>query len=328
MCASTATSVFVDVGSAVQIPLPTDSYILTLNFPAALDANDGPTGFTAANLTAPEWGRNVLGALQGVSYENPLNTMLSAPYVALTDFHSPTAYLYNPPWLPPQLQYVRFGTWEKVPISTEGFVGPWYEPISENVKNFWPSGTNRRYLGYIVGAIGPDEDGSAALGHLRSFSAPIEIQVDGSSGRIASAQIGTMVMPYYDSNLLKFDVLRVDPVSLQQSGTDTVDMALTGSMISAAGPDADLVDGRFEAKYFGVSGDYSYELAGRFRFRTSNGLIAIGSFGAQFVVRAAAAGLMPADPHRPRLSITRFALPTERSIAPGGSTRTVTVTPM
>jgi len=287
MCASTATSVFMDVGSAVQIPLPTDSYNLTLDFPTALDSYDGSTGFTAANLTLPEWGRNVLGALQGVSYEDPLNVKLSAPYTALTDFHSPTAYLYSPPWTPPQLQYVRFGTWEKVPTSTEGFVGPWYEGFSATttVMNFWPKvGVNRLYQGYVVGAIGPDEDGSTYLNRLRSFSAPVEIEVDGS-GRILRAGLGTVVMPYYDSNSqLQFETLSIDAVRLQQNATDTPDGLLTGSMDSPIdGPDANLVDGRFEARYFGVSGDYSYELAGRFRFRTSNGLIAIGSFGVQFV---------------------------------------------
>jgi hypothetical protein len=288
MCASTATSVFVDVGSAVQIPLPTDSYILTLNFPAALDANDSSTPFTAANLTATGWDRNVLGALRGVSYEDPLNATLTAPYTALTDFHSPAPYLYSSaPWTPPQLEYVRFGTWEKVPTSTEGFVGPWYEGFSATttVVNFWPNGeaANRLYRGYVVGVIGPDEDGSTYLTRLRSFSAPVEIEVDGN-GRIVRAGFGTVVMPYYDSNSqLKFEPLPIDAVRLRQNATDTPGGLLTGPVESAEGPDADLVDGRFEAKYFGVSGDYSYELAGRFRFRTSNGLIAIGSFGAQFV---------------------------------------------
>lgn len=285
MCASTATSVFVDVVSPMSVPFSSDGYILTLDFPAALDSNDEDAiGFTAADRTEPAWDRDILGALRGVSYEKPLNVELQAPYVALTDFQG-AIYLHNPPWAPPQLQYVHFGTWEKGPTSNEGFVGPWYERPSVNVDRFWPRGSvQRRYHGYVVGVIAPGANGSGYLEYPRSFSAPIEVVVDGS-GRIVSAELGTLVMPYRKDKdaPLEFEPLSLDPVSLNQSVTDTPDMALTGSMISDIGPDADVLDGRFEAHYFGDSGRYGHELAGRFRFRTSNGLIAVGSFGAQFV---------------------------------------------
>ena len=284
MCASTATGVFVDVGNAVTMPLPTDSYNLTLDFPTALDSNDGSTAFTSANLTPPEWGRNLLGALQGISYEMPLDRDLKSPYAALTDFHGAAGYLYGPPWLPPQLEYVRFGTWEKVPTGNEGFVGPWYARTSGIVKNFWPLGSvDRVYRGYVAGAIGPDVDGSPYLQRLRSYSAPIEVVVDGN-GRVVSAGLGTIVMPYYDANAQPgFEALAVDPLRLLPSMTDVPDGVLTGSVVSAAGPDADVVDGRFEAHYFGPAARRGHELAGRLRLRTSNGLVAIGAFGAQFV---------------------------------------------
>lgn len=287
MCASTKTAVFVDVDSAVAIK--TDGYTLTLQFPTALQANSVITDFTAQNLTEPAWGRNLLGALRGVAYENPLNQVLQAPYAALTDFHDPCCYLDNPPWLPPHLKYAGFGSWEQVPSNVEGFVGAWYERPSASVTWQWPIGAaDRVYRGYVVGAIGPDEDGAAYsyLDRLRTFSAPIQVTVDGS-GRIVSGQIGMISMLWYfdAQGIPKFEELPLDPIDLVPAGTEISPNAQAGALASAGGanPDVDASSSRFEARFFGMSGDIGFELAGRLRFRTSNGLIAVGSFGSQFV---------------------------------------------
>ena len=291
MCASTKTAVFVNVDNAVAITAPADGYRLTLLFPdvLGLKANDGTTDFTGLNLTPSAWGRNVLGALRGVAYESPLNEVLQAPYTALTDFHNPCCYLDNPPWVPPLLNYVGFGSWEKVPTSNEGFVGAWYERTSASVSWQWPNtGAVRVYQGYVVGTIGPDEDGAAYsyLDRLRSFSAPIEVTVDGF-GRIVTGRIRTISMlAYFDAQgIPKFDELPLDPIDLVPAGTEISPNAQTGTLASAGGANADVdaSTSRFEARFFGMPGNFGFELAGRLRFRTSSGLIAVATFGTQLV---------------------------------------------
>lgn len=284
VCASTGTGVFVDVTSTVSISAPVDGYILTLVFPTALQSLDGSTPFTSANLTPSTHGRDVVGALYGSAYENPLNPVLAAPYAALTDFHASCCYDRNPPWLPPQLAHARFGTWERVPDNAEGFVGVWYAAASATVVNHWPLGSvNRVYRGYLAGTVGPDEDGGSLLDRSRSFSAPIEIVVDGT-GRIVSGRIRTLTISYYTPlSTLAFEDLPVDPIDLVPGSADTSPGPLTGALASAGGigADVDATSSRFEARYFGIAGDHGAELAGRLRLRTSNGLIAVASFGAR-----------------------------------------------
>lgn len=286
VCASTGTGVFLDVASAVSISAPADGYILTLVFPSALGSLDGSTPFTSANLAPPSYGRSALGALYGSAYENPLNAVLAAPFAALTDFHDSCCYERNPPWPPARLAYARFGNWERVPDSAEGFAGVWYAPGSAAVVNHWPLGSvNRVYRGYLAGTVAPDEDGGSLLDGSRGFSAPIEIVVDGT-GRISSGRIGTLTISYYTPTAtLAFEDLPVDPIDLVQGSADTSPGPLTGALASAGGigADADSASSRFEARYFGVAGDHGAELAGRLRLRTSNGLIAVASFGARLV---------------------------------------------
>lgn len=285
MCASTKTGVFVFIDSGAEIPLPVDSYSLTLVFPAALQSLDGVTAFTGDNKTLPAYQRDILGALHGSAYEDPLRPDLSAPYVALTDFRSACCYEVAAPWQPAQLKYAGYGTWEKVPTGAEGFVGPWYAATPDNRTNQWPlDRASGSFRGYVVGAVGPDEVGGGYLNRLRSFSAPIEIEVDGL-GQIVSGHIGTVVMPYYTNtspSTLAFETLPLDPVDLAASSGASPGK-LTGSLASVDRPDPDLDAGTYEARYFGRSGEAGYELAGRLRFRTTNGLIATGSFGTQFV---------------------------------------------
>lgn len=289
-CASTKTSVFLDVTESVAIPAPVDSYILTLLFPTALQTYSGNTSFTSANL-ASIYGRDVLGALQGSAYESPLTPAGLPPYTALTDFHSPCCYHANAPWPAPTLQYVGYGTWEKAPGGAEGFVGLWYGSGAgtTTVVNTRPtSAMNRVYRGYAVGMIGPDEDAGVAsyLDTLRSFSAPIEIVVDGT-GHVVSGTIGTMLMfNGYDTSTTPTTVqtltLPIAPMNLALTGS-TIDTD-SGSLGSAGGTGAtvDTASSRFEAKFFGVASDLGGELAGKLRMRTSNGLIAVASFGTQF----------------------------------------------
>lgn len=290
-CASTKTGVFLDVTGSVTIPAPVDSYILTLIFPTALQTYDGSTAFTSVNL-ASIYGRDVLGALQGSVYEDPLTSAGLPPYTALADFHNPCCYHAAPPWPAPALQYVGFGTWEKAPGSAEGFVGVWYGSGAgtTTVVNTRPtSAINRVYRGYVVGMIGPDEVAGVAsyLDSLRSFSAPIEIAVDGT-GHVVSGTIGTMLMfDGYDTSTspvtVKTSALPLDPVNFVPTGS-TIDTD-SGSLASAGGTGAsvDTATSNFEAKFFGIPGYIGGELAGRVRFRSSNGLIAVGSFGTQWV---------------------------------------------
>lgn len=284
MCVPTKTGVFLSVEGAVGIPQPVDSYDLTLAFPVALHPLDSVIAFTADNRTPSVYERDILGALQGSAYEEPLRSGLTAPYAALTDFGSACCYKVAAPWQPPQLKYAGYGTWEKVPNQVEGFVGPWYAATPNSLTSQWPlDRASGSFRGFAVGAVGPDEAGGGYLDRLRSFSAPIEIRVDGV-GQIVSGHLGTIVMPYYTGTpgTLAFETLPLDPLDLSKS-SGVSPGKLTGSLTSVDRIDPDLDGGAFEARYFGRPGEVGLELAGRLRFRTTSGLIAIGSFGARFV---------------------------------------------
>ncbi len=285
MCASTKTAVFLDVNASVAITQPLHGYVLSLVFPTALQAHNGSTGFTIANYVT-QTDRSLVGALLGVAYEAPYRLVLDAPYVALTDFHDPCCYHDNPQWPPPQLIYAGYGTWENVPTRAEGFVGAWFSPapFQGTVVHTWPTGALRIYRGYVAGTIAPDETGGGYLDRARSFSAPIEIHVDGT-GQIVDGQIGALaVVDAFDNSGAPIATdLPIDPIDLVPAGSSVSPGLLSGTLASAGGPDADVdpASSRFEAQYFGLSGNLGAEISGRLRLRTSNGLIAVAAFGAR-----------------------------------------------
>jgi len=270
-CANPAMSVFqkpdvetVTIGGA-------DSYILALDFPASLPASaDVIQEFVSTNKTPDV--RNVLGELEGQAYE--------APYVALTDFfrawtEEKTPAVGNEDLA---LKYANFGTWERFPSDAspgEGYFGVWYGKRSSLIRNTWRSGA-ASYSGWMVGIIGPGSAGS--LARLTGFSGRVTIKVD-FAGNIESASISDLKQSY--GTPLIIESLPLQPLVLVQSSGSTPG-SMAGSIGSAGGTGATAV-GTFELNYFGPDGDFAGEIAGRLRFTTSNGLIAIGSFGAQFV---------------------------------------------
>ncbi|HLS55489.1 MAG TPA: hypothetical protein VK052_05410 [Zeimonas sp.] len=284
-CGVTATNVFQPVLETVAV-YGVDSYVLALDFPPNLpQALDEPgVGFLVASRSLDD-ARNVVGALRGKSYDNPASAVMQPPYASLTDFHRSWVYPV-PPTDPPALDLARasFGTWEKFALPTDptqGYVGAWYGKRADPLVPEWPTGAVRSYSGYVVGVIGPDGSAGAGLSRLQRFSAPLTLSVDGF-GAIAAGQIGPLTISYLKPGDTAFTLepLPIDPIGFVQTG-GAPPGELLGSLQSAGGAGADVLAGAFEARYFGALADFGAEIAGRVRFTTSNGLVAVAAFGAK-----------------------------------------------
>lgn len=280
-CAATTTNVFQPIESTVAVK-GIDAYTLTLVFPADLSSLDSVTDFTSANKPPDEL-RNIIGVMQGQAYENPMTGKnLLPPYVAITDFFQATNY-ENKQAQPP-LQYASFGTWEKFAGAglegfNEGYLGVWYAerpapPVIVPDEPLVAATYEGRAVG-IVGVAGASApDFLKQIGGRFGFSAPITIQVSG--GRIQSARLNDLTISWQQAGAtLNVAELDLNPVVFGDSTTPPG--LLTGTVASDP---AGSISGKYEARYFGIASDHAKEIAGRFRFTTSSGLVGVASFGA------------------------------------------------
>ncbi len=256
-----------------------DAYTLTLVFPSDLSSLDSVTDFTSANKP-PDALRNIIGIMQGQAYENPMTGKdILPPYVAITDFFQASNYENKQPQ--PSLQYASFGTWEKFAGAglegfNEGYLGVWYAPRPGPVVVF-DAPTSGNYQGRVVGIVGDGPGEPKAIGGRYGFSAPITLNV--ASGSITGAQLGDLTISSQPAGgTLRAEDLAMNIVVFKASSAPPG--ILTGVVESLTGNEASVTSGRYEAQYFGIAGEHGKEIAGRFRFTTSNGLVGVASFGA------------------------------------------------
>lgn len=297
VCATTDTAVFQPVAATVA-QTGESSYDFLLTFPANLPSNLSTSlTFTSANRT-PFGARDAVGELRGAAYEadanadaDPANATLVPPYSAMIDFRQ--AWLYSQP-APSDantlqtMTYAGFGVWERfgTPSFDDGYFGVWHSPLAAASALDARPTIPREYAGVAVGVISPAAAGGLYTRSHR-FSATVTISVNASAGitagtisnlKIASAGTGTN--------------LTIESVPLRDlafSGMDNfVGQPQTGALVTSTGTGA-AATGVVEARYFGSNvstAELGREIAGRFRFQTSDGsLRGVGSFG----VRAPAA---------------------------------------
>lgn len=282
-CAATSTNVFQPIETTVTVN-GVDSYRLTLVFPADLAGLGGTTDFTAVHKP-PTALRNIIGVLEGQAYENPAQgANINPPYVAITDFFQATNF-ESPSTVLEPLEFASFGTWEKFAGSgqagfNEGYLGIWYAQRPGAVQPDAPALAGS-YVGRVAGLVGSGAGDPKAIPGRFGFSAPITLQV-GSGGQITSAQLGELTISSQPAGgSLIADDLALRPVVFETSSAPPG--LLTGLVTSTAGGqpnDASITSGNYEARYFGTAGRLGEEIAGRFRFTTSNGIIGVASFGA------------------------------------------------
>ncbi len=278
-CAATTTNVFQPIDAKVVVN-GVDAYTLELVFPSDLSSlNESGVPFLAANQPPDEL-RNIIGITQGQAYENPAQgSEILPPYVAITDFFQARNYVNKQPR--PSLQYASFGTWEKFAGTgpagfNEGYLGIWYAerpgPVVFNAPDQAPT-----YAGTVVGIVGDGPGEPKAIGGRYGFSAPITVHV--ANGRITDAQLGDLTISWQTPGAtLETRELAMNPVVFGASSQPPG--LLTGTVSSLGGNEASIASGVYEARYFGVVGDFGRDLAGRLRFTTSNGLVGVASFGA------------------------------------------------
>lgn len=283
VCADLVTSVFQPVDATV---LPTDapSYALTLTAPATL----AQITLTSANRT-PVGTRDIIGELRGEAYEADSDaslTTLTPPYTALIDFRRAWNYLTVAPLddsntVVPVPEFASFGVWERFATASfsDGFFGSWYAPMpGADLLDVRPT-TLRDYAGVAVGVLSPAEPGGT---YSRSYGFSAQVTISADNNGVVSGAISDLRISYGPQ-----DALVVEPVSLKvlsfASPSNLAGQPVTASLLTSTGTGADAT-GAVEARFFGASSgapaSQGKEIAGRFKFQTTDGkLLGVGSFG-------------------------------------------------
>ncbi len=275
-CAATSTNVFQPILADVTVN-GVDAYTLTLDFPAELSSLDDVVPFTSANRPSDALTRNIIGVLEGHAFEENQGV---PPYVAIVDFFEAFNLASGRIQLP-TLNFVSFGMWEKFPGAdfNEGYFGVWFaeRPAASTVVGNEPDSAT--FTGRVIGIVGPGPSEPKALNGRFGFSASIALEVAG--GRIIRAELGELTGSSQPEGGPREEFhLAVHPVVFSDS---TVPPAMTGTVTSEIGihpGDASISTGVYEARYFGIAGDHGKEIAGRFRFTTTSGLVGVASFAA------------------------------------------------
>jgi hypothetical protein len=280
VCVETVRSAFQPVEATV-VPTDVPSYALTLTGQAPATLTE--TWLTSDNkLTTGT--RDVIGGLRGVAYEADSDsdkTTLTPPYAALIDFRTVTNAAAQDA-LVLQLEFASFGVWERFATTSDadGYFGGWYaaRPVADAV-NERPT-TPRQYSGVAVGVLSPSEPGGAYSSSF-GFSATVTVSANGNG--IQFGTISDMKISYGPQ-----EALVVEPVEIKVmefSGTaNPAGEPSNAALVTSTGNGADAT-GLLEARFFGnTSGSpasLGKEIAGRFRFQTTDGskFIGVGSFG-------------------------------------------------
>lgn len=283
-CAVPAKNVFLKpVVETVSVNGP-DSYSITVKLPGELPGIE-PTRLLTVGNKAPDV-RTILGTLRGQAYEDPKSNVLTAPYVAVTDFFRAWDWQKSTADTPDlDLQYSNFGMWEHFAIPgnlSEGYYGTWFGRRSGTVQMDWPIGAVHSYKGYAVGVIGPKDENSPV--RRRGFSATVTV-FSLSNGYINDTQttIDQFWSSYNQTGTIEnmvIDQLDIQPLVLATDPGSASPGLMTGSISTHAGGAQASATGVFELNYLGQPGDFGGEIAGRLRFTTSNGGVAIAAFGA------------------------------------------------
>ncbi len=296
-CESTGVTVLRGIDS--QVSVSNAGYNLTIQ----------PTGevqqvvrdFTATNLSPVIVGgdgvlryRTILGGLSGVAYEespNLIDREIRPPFVAVIDFHD--AWTWSSSTVRGAqvlgLTSVSFGTWDRAITDGEGYFGVWYAQ-RPNASDTTRPNTQTHFAGRAVGILGATTNTSfsrlslplsvdpffAQGGTARGYSADVEVT---SSGQTLSGTLSALVVSVANEagEIIKTASFDLEPISILSTNVPPSGV-ITGTLSSS---EIEAGTGTFEATFFGLPGNAaSKEIGGRFQFRTTDGLVAIGSFGA------------------------------------------------
>lgn len=286
VCADTVVSVFQPIDATVLVgssPL----YSLELSAPPSVPLIPDslpPIPLDATNRT-PVGTRDIIGELRGEAYEDDSDssiTTLEPPYVALIDFRRAWNYLTASPLTDentavPVLEFASFGVWEGFPTisSADGYYGGWYAPRpGADALDTRPT-TVRQYSGIAVGVLSPSEAGGT---YSRSYGFSAKVVLTAGPAGIESGTISSMTISYGPQDKLEVETLALSDLSF--SGTDNfTDQPVIGSLVGADATGA--LEARFLGATSGSPASLGKELAGRFRFQTTDGskLLGVGAFG-------------------------------------------------
>lgn len=297
-CESTGVTVLRNIESGVTVSV--GGYDLSIQ-PSG-EFQGVTADFTSMNLSPVITGgdgvlryRTILGGLSGVAYEespNPISQEITPPFVAVIDFHD----AWN--WTSSTsrgtqvlaLQSVSFGTWDRAITTGEGYFGVWYAQRPNATDKTIPN-TQTHFSGRSVGILGattltsfarlslsPSVDPYFAKGGTaRGYSANVEFTISGQtlSGKLSGFVVSVANEAGQIQTTAPFDL---EPISFQSATVPPSDVIIGELSSSEIEPGS----GKFEATFFGLPGNAgSKEIGGRFQFRTKDGLVAVGSFGAQ-----------------------------------------------
>ncbi len=282
-----------------QVSVSNGGYLLTIQ--PSSEVQQVVRNFTAANLSPIIVGgdgvlryRTILGGLSGVAYEESssiIDREIKPPFVAVIDFHDAwnwsTSTVRGAQVL--ALESVSFGTWDRAVTDGEGYFGVWYAQRPGASDTMSPT-AQTHFAGRSVGILGATTETSfsrlslspqvdpyfAKGGTARGYSADVELTITGQtlSGTLSSFVVSVANQAGEIEKTASFDLKPITIQSTNVPPSGVISGTLSSSEIEAG-------TGTFEATFFGAPGNSgSKEIGGRFQFRTRDGLVAIGSFGA------------------------------------------------
>lgn len=286
VCADTVTAVFQPVEATV-IPTDAPSYALSLTAPATL----AQITLNSSNRL-PVGTRDIVGELRGEAYEADSDaslTTLVPPYVALIDFRRAWYFEDSPaadPTIVPPLEFASFGVWERFATASfaDGYFGGWYaaRPGADALDER-PT-TTLQYSGVAVGVLSPAEPGGT---YSRSYGFSAKVTVSANNNGILSGAISDVKISYGPQNALVVETVPLKVLSFS-SPLNPAGQPSTATLVSSTGTGAEAtgaVEARFLGSTSGSPASEGKEIAGRFRFQTTDGsrFIGVGSFGVREV---------------------------------------------
>lgn len=282
VCADTVTSVFQPVEATV-VPTDAPTYALSLTAPATL----AQITLTSSNLLDTGT-RDIIGELRGKAYEADADadkSTLVPPYVALIDFRQAWYYKDSPdsdPTIVPVTEFASFGVWERFATASDadGYFGGWYAARpGADALDARPT-TARQYSGVAVGVLSPAEPGGT---YARSYGFSAKVTVSANNNGILSGEISEMKISYGPQSALVVATVPLKVLSFS-SPLNPAGQPSTAALVTSTGTGADAtgaVEARFLGSFSGSPASEGKEIAGRFRFQTTDGsrFIGVGSFG-------------------------------------------------
>jgi hypothetical protein len=211
------------------------------------------------------------GSLAGSSYQTILDSNTGSAAV-VHDFKNTTTVSRQKIL---DLNFSRFGLFSQFDSRTVGYFGGWAQ--GDILGNLPPGSV--QFRGAVVGVLGPSSSGSS-LQNSVSYSAEVTLVVNFAApgAPITSLSLSNFGYAANDVGIAKQIVAPGGVVSTSSLDPSSKSLSALFTTVSAGAGSA-IVEGQLAGSFHGNNGVDVSEFVGTIKFRTADGLNAVGAFG-------------------------------------------------